>query len=67
MLGQREVVARHADAQHNAGANVLMHPRRATAPGRLALHCDQVAVRLVRRIHERVLPHQAALKMQVNV
>ena len=64
---QREVVARCADGDLLAFLHLFVHGGRAAARGGLAQHADHVAARVLRVVAQRVLAHQAAGQVQVDV
>ena len=67
VLLQREIVARRADLERLADAQLVMDVARAAAARRIALDADRVGGGVALRIDERILPDDAVGQMHVDM
>ena len=66
-LHQREIVARRADLERLADAQLVVHVTRAAAAGRIALDADGVGCGIGLGVDQRILPDQPVRQMQVDM
>ena len=66
-LDERKIVARAADRQHRADAELVMHEARAAAARRLAFDAEHVTIAPLLGVRDRILPDQAVRQMQIDV